>query len=149
MCIVAPLISFDRCLQWSNYINARKQSVPDFTAMQKEVQYAVSLAWHVKWWKHLYFKPAKRDSSSPCKDTQADDSVRQLYLILLCWTMCPVAQYRLWGHRMRQKQIDLTKPQQEVEGNTERLAECVTEPQLRWVDLGFPTHGDISQQVWA
>lgn len=81
MCIVAPLISFDRCssLQWSNYINAHTQvALTLLQCIYREVQYAVSFAWNVT---ASILNQQHETRPPPCKDTQADDSVRQLYLI--------------------------------------------------------------------
>lgn len=147
VCIVAPIISFDRCssLQWSNYINARKKSVPDFTAMHLERSTVCCFICMKCDWngKSTSILNQQHETHPPPAKTRRRMIQSDSYIwSLLRWTMCPVAQYRLWGHRMSQKQIDLTEPQQEVEGNSQHRATswvCHWTPAtLSWPRLPHP-----------
>lgn len=102
--------------------------------------------------KHLYFKPGAQDSSSACVTAQGDDSVRQLYVI-------PAVLNHVSGGTVQavrtQNESEVHRPDRTTTGNRGKLhniecqAEHITEAQLHWADLDFPTHGDIFQQVWA
>lgn len=133
------------------------QKSPNFTAMQVVrgrmcwmCVIFMKCDWNGK--KHLYFKPGAQDSSSACVTAQGDDSVRQLYVI-------PAVLNHVSGGTVQavrtQNESEVHRPDRTTTGNRGKLhniecqAEHITEAQLHWADLDFPTHGDIFQQVWA